>query len=69
MCMSLNMEYGKCSKIADIFPFLFSNEMLVFTAGIHKMLLRIANREDPYQTASDLGLPCLSRPFWQANRV
>ena len=33
------------------------------------MLSRIANREDPNQTAfelkkqSDLGLPCLSRPF------
>ena len=26
--------------------------MLVFRAGIHKMLVRIANREDPYQTAS-----------------
>ena len=34
------------------------------------MLARIANREDPDQTASsqqsDLGLHCLSRPFWQA---
>ena len=26
--------------------------MLVFRAGIHKMLVRIANREDPDQTAS-----------------
>ena len=31
------------------------------------MLARIANRKDPYQTASDLGLPCLCRPFWQAS--
>ena len=31
------------------------------------MLVRIANREDPDQTASsDLGLLCLSRPFWLA---
>ena len=34
------------------------------------MLIRIANREDSDQTASseavDLGLPFLSRPFWQA---
>ena len=33
------------------------------------MPIRIANREDPDQTAlqkqSDLGLHCLSRPFWQ----
>ena len=34
------------------------------------MLVRITNREDPDQTASsDLGLPCLSRPFWQATSV
>ena len=40
-----------------------------------KRLLRIANREDPDQTASseaavkkqsDLGLHCLARPLWQA---
>ena len=30
-------------------------------AGIHKMLARIADREDPDQT--DLGLLCLSMPF------
>ena len=37
------------------------------------MCFRIANREDPDQTTSslimkhsDLGLRCLSRPFWQA---
>ena len=28
------------------------NKMLVIRAGIHKMLVRIANREDPDQTAS-----------------
>ena len=36
------------------------------------MLARIANREDPDQTAleqSDLGLHCLSRSFWQATSV
>ena len=27
--------------------------MLVFRAGIHKLLVKIANREDPDQTASD----------------
>ena len=57
--------YGKCSKISNTFLFLFSNKMLVFRAGIHKMPVRIANREDPGQTAeeSDLGLRCLSRHF------
>ena len=37
----------------------FSNKMLVIRAGIHKCLVRIANREDPDQT----------RPFSQATRV
>ena len=32
------------------FLFLFSNKMLVIRAGIHIMLVRIANREDPDQT-------------------
>ena len=32
--------------------FLFSNEMFAIRAGIHKMLVRIANREDPDQIAS-----------------
>ena len=44
--------YGKCSKISNTFLFLFSNKMLVFRAGIHKFLVRVANREDPDQTAS-----------------
>ena len=30
------------------------------------MLIRIANGEDPDQKQSDLGLYCLSRPFWEA---
>ena len=33
-----------------LFP--FSNEMLVFMAGINKIVVRIADREDPDQTAS-----------------
>ena len=32
--------------------FLFSNKMLVTRAGTHKMLVRIANGEDPDQTAA-----------------
>ena len=43
-------KHGKCSKISNTFLFLFSNKMLVIRAGIHKMLVRIANREDPDQT-------------------
>ena len=46
------MVYGKCSKISNTFLFLFSNKMLVFRAGNHKRLVRIANRADPDQTAS-----------------
>ena len=41
--------------------------MLVIMAETHKMLVRIANIEDPDQTASsDLGLHCLSKTFLQA---
>ena len=43
---------GKCSKISNIFLFLFSNKKLVISAVIHKMIVRIANKEDPDQTAS-----------------
>ena len=39
--------YGKCSKISKTFRFQCSNTMLVFRAGIYKMIVRIANREDP----------------------
>ena len=49
---------------------MFSNKILVLRAGIHKFLVRIANWEDPDNTASseaDLGLPSLSMPFWQAS--
>ena len=45
-------SYGKFSKILNTFLFLFSNKMEVIRAGIHKMCVRIANREDADQTAS-----------------
>ena len=45
-------KYSKCSKILNAFLFLFSNRMLVIGAGIHKLFARIANWEDPDQTAS-----------------
>ena len=65
------LYFGKCSKILNTFLFLFSYKMFVSRAGNHTVLVRIANREYPDQTASstDLGLPCLSRPFWQATSV
>ena len=37
------------------------NELMVIRAGIHKVLVRIANRGGPGQTA--LGVPYLSRPL------
>ena len=42
---------GKCSKISNTFLFLFLNKMLVIRAGIHKMLLRIANVNYTNQSA------------------
>ena len=48
----LTFGYGKCSKISNTFLLLFSNKMVIFRAGIHKILVRIENREDPDQTAS-----------------
>ena len=48
---SIKTRYSKCSKILNTFS-LFSNKMLVFRAGIPKVHVRIANREDPDQTAS-----------------
>ena len=39
-------------KFPTLFFSLFSNKILVIMVVIHKMLIRIANREDPEQTAS-----------------
>ena len=46
------LTYDKYSKILNTFFFLFPNKTLVIRAGIHKMLVRTANREDLDQTAS-----------------
>ena len=52
MLISYKM-YDTFSKISDTtFLTLFSNKMLVIKAGIHRMLVIIANREDPDQAAS-----------------
>ena len=45
--------YSKCFEKCNTFVFLFSNKMLVIRAVIHKMLVRMANREDSDQTASE----------------
>ena len=45
--LSYTGSYGICSKILNTFLFLFSNKMLVFRAGIHKMLVRRANTVKP----------------------
>ena len=39
------------NKVSNTFLSLFSNNMLLFRTGIHKMDVRIAIREDPVQTA------------------
>ena len=69
--VSRNITLAKISEFTvnvlkfPTFSFFCSQiKKLVFKAGIDKMLVRIANREAP-----DLGLPCLSRLFWQATRV
>ena len=49
---TLSKVLGKCSKVLNTFLYLSSNKMLGIRARIHKMCVRIANREDPGQTAS-----------------
>ena len=39
-------------KFRTLLSFFLSNKALVIRAGSHKILVRIANREDPDQTAS-----------------
>ena len=45
------IKYGKCSKILNT-SLSVLNTILVFKAGIHKILVRIASREYTDQTAS-----------------
>ena len=70
--MRINNTINVLKFRTHFFP--FSNEMLVIKAGIHKILLRIANRKEPDQTVfqkkpSDLDLNHLSRPFWQPTGI
>ena len=48
-CNSLVLQ-DKCNIKIFLSP-VFSNKMLVFRTVIHKMLIRIANSEEPDQTA------------------
>ena len=43
--------FNTCSEISNTFHFLFQR-VLDIRAGIHKLFVRTANREDPDQTAS-----------------
>ena len=53
--------YGICSIISKLFS--FCSQKMVIIPGIHKILVGIANMKDHDQTASDLGLCCLSICF------
>ena len=48
---AIHSTVKKIYKILNTFLIPFSNKMLVFWIGTHKMLVRTANREDPDQTA------------------
>ena len=47
----MNNGNSKCSKISNT-SLSVLKKMLVMGAEIHKMIVRVANREDPDQTAS-----------------
>ena len=46
--------WGNFSKILKTLLSEFSDSTLIIRAGIHNMLVRIANKEDPDQTASEV---------------
>ena len=48
----VELRCEKYSKISNTFLCLFLNKILVIRAGIHKMFVSVANREDLDQTAS-----------------
>ena len=52
MCINQYKPIVYVLKFQNTFHFLFTNKMFVIRTGIHKMHVRIANREDPHQTAS-----------------
>ena len=62
----LHKIYGKCPKILNSLLFLFSNKMLLIRAGIHRMPVRIGNRENPDHSASSEAVWCRSALFFWA---
>ena len=46
------INYGKCSKILNTSYSFFTNKIMVIKARLNKMLVRVANSEDPDQIAS-----------------
>ena len=69
--MAGSVRYGiYILKFRTLFFLSFPIKMLVCRAEINKMLVQIANREDPNQTAASEAVlsgsqSCLSRPFCQ----
>ena len=53
------LSHSKHSEILNTFLFVFSSRMLAMRGGIHKILLRIANIEDPDQTATSEAVQAL----------
>ena len=49
----INPHNGKCSKILNTFLVLFSKKILIYRAGIHKMLVRTAKQETMKTTSSE----------------
>ena len=62
-------SYSKCSKILNTFLILFSNKRV----KIFKILVRIANREDPDQSVNtdqlNSCIPCSYKPKIVNNRI
>ena len=52
LCRFVNANRVTVLKFQMFFFFTDLNKMLVIRTGIHQMLVRIGNREDPDQTAS-----------------
>ena len=68
-----HVSYNTTVNVLKFQTFLVSNKILVIRVEIHVMLVRIQTGKTLIrlllQKQSDLGLPCLSRPFWQATSV
>ena len=66
----LTAQHGKCSKISNTFHVLLSKKMWVISAGIHKILIRIAEKtliRLLLLKQSDLGLHCFVLAFMAGN--